>query len=184
MKRMKSVAGFGGESSWRRVQSAIAHTLVYVLAVGLVVRVTTWFGLFIGANQIITLILLVSWMLSGRHRRQEHLCARCVDEVPADAPTRAERQRPLLCFSHLANTVKGIAILGVLMAGPPLLSLMTGDVARLMTIPGDLWLFATIYTEWVHHRLRPWCPYCDPWDDDGDEEPSPDPTILNIKTGR
>jgi hypothetical protein len=49
-------------------------------------------------------------------------------------------------------------------------------------IPGDLWMFAVIYTEWLHHRLRPWCPYCRPWDEGGDQELAPDPTLFGTKT--
>lgn len=91
MNRMNLTAGHGGGSRSRRVQSAIAHALPYVLMAGVVVRVASWFGWLILANQITTVVFLVSWLLSGQHRLQDHLCAKYMDEAPADAPARAER---------------------------------------------------------------------------------------------
>ena len=179
-----AAAGYGGGSCWWRVQRAFAHALPYVLVAGIAVRVATWFGWFVGVNQIVTVILLLCWLLSGQHRFQEHLCVRCMDEVPADAPTRAERRRPLLWLSHLSMSPMGIAIMAVVVVGPALLGFIAGQVTRPLAIPGDLWLFAVIYVGWIHHRLRPWCPYCRPWDDEGDEEHSPDPNRFTTKTGR
>lgn len=83
----------------------------------------------------------------------------------------------------MSYSLKGVAITVVLVVGPALLAYIAGGAAPPLAIPGDLSLFAVIYTGWVHHRLRPWCPYCGRWEDDGHEEPSPDPNVLNTKTG-
>lgn len=94
-------------------------------------------------------------------------------DVPADAPTEAERRLPLLRLAHFGKTVAGTAVFAVVVVGPALLTALFdgAGTARLLYIPGDLWITAVIYSEWMHHRLRPWCPFCRPWDDEGDEEP-------------
>lgn len=179
---MKSAQHFGDHGGAPRIRSAIAHSLTYVLALALVSRVATWFGLFLDGAHFVSAALLVCWLVAGFHRDSEHLCERCLREVPIAAPARAERQRSLLRFAHVAKSVIGCAVLAVVSVGPPLLAvLMPVEVPRLLYIPGDLWLVAIIYAEWVHHRLRPWCPFCDPWDEEGDEEPAPDPTWSGTK---
>lgn len=182
---MKSGIGSHGDSEPSRAQTIAVHLLIYVLAFSLAIRIATWFGLLVWVNYAVAVVLLAFWVASAHHRSREHLCLRCMEEVPADAPMQAERRRPLLRFSHFANTAAGVAVLGILLVGPPLVAeLRSTEMNPLLAAPGDLWLFTVIYTEWVHHRLRPWCPYCDPWDDEGDPEPAPDPTLFNTRTGR
>lgn len=176
----RSAAGSSGGSRFTRVQSALAHALIYVLLTGIALRVLSWLGLLVEVNLAVAVVLLGCWLATGFHRRQQYLCARCMDEVPADAPTMAQRRQLVLRMAHLSGSFTGLAIMTVLLAVPTFLPLRD-DVTRLVAIPADLWLFAAIYSEWLHHRLRPWCPYCDRWDEDGDEEPSPDPITLDTK---
>lgn len=63
--------GYGGGSRWSRVQQAFAHALPSVLVAGVAVRAATWFGWFVAVNQIVTLVLLISWVRSPQHRLQE-----------------------------------------------------------------------------------------------------------------
>lgn len=108
-----------------------------------------------------------------------------MDEVPADAPVQAERRKRVLWFSHQLAT--GIGICGLLV--PAVAIAVIGGhfgspedhpVAR---IPLDVLVFTALYSTWLHHRLRPWCPYCRDWDEDGDTEPSPDPSEFKTRTG-
>ena len=174
---VRSTSPFGDYGGASEAQSVIAHSLIYVLAASLLFRVGAWFGVFTGVSLAFNATLVICWIVAFIHRRRDHLCARCMQEVPATAPTQAERRRPLLRFSHFATTVGGTAAFAAVVFVPTLLAdHFSGHVGRSLYIPGDLWITAVIYCEWVHHRLRPWCPYCRPWDDDGDEEPAPDPT--------
>lgn len=172
-----------GDESWAsRMQSALAHALIYLLAVAAFARILSWFGLLGWVDLLTATALVMCWAVSGFHRRRNQLCIRCMDDVPADAPARAERQRFPLWFVHFNSTVQGLTATAMLVLGARLPHAITGDATlRLLQIPGDLWMFAIIYSEWLHHRLRPWCPYCRPWDEGGDEEPAPDPTSLGTK---
>lgn len=180
-----ATAHFGDGSRASRAQSAMAHALIYVLAVAALARIASWFGL-LGWVDIATAVVLVAcWAVSVFHRRRDHLCARCMDDIPADAPTQAEGRRFPLWFVHFNSTLRGMTITMLLVVGARLPHSIAGDPGlRLVQIPGDLWMFAIIYSEWLHHRLRPWCPYCRPWDDGGDEEHAPDPTLFGTKAGR
>lgn len=106
--------------------------------------------------------------------------------VPADAPVRAQRRKKLFWFFHLTTTgiglgglfapVIGLAIVGSVFESPA--------IQQVTRVPLDILMFATIYTGWLHHQLRPWCPYCRDWDEDGNPEPAPDPSEFTTKIGR
>jgi len=175
-------AHFGDESRMSRMQSAMAHALIYVLAVAVPIRVASWLGLLTGINIFVSIALLACWSTALFHQRKEHLCARCMDEVPVDAAALAHRRRRTLRFVHFAATLVGILTMIVLIGSPAIFGAVAdGTIPRGYFIPGDAWTFALIYSVWQHHRLRPWCPYCRPWDEGGDEEPAPDPTLLGTK---
>ncbi|WP_285029790.1 hypothetical protein [Mycolicibacterium sp. lyk4-40-TYG-92] len=176
-------AHFGDESRSSRLQTAMAHSLIYVLAAAALVRALSWFGMLTVVNAFVAAVLLTCWLVSGIHRRKDHLCFRCMNEVPADAPTRAERRKRSLRFAHFTSSLRGLPVTIMIVGGPVALGLAVyGTTPTVYLIPGDLWMFAVIYTEWLHHRLRPWCPYCRPWDEGGDAEPAPDPTLFGTKT--
>jgi hypothetical protein len=176
-------AHFGDESRASQIQSAMAHSLIYVLAAAVLVRAASWFGVLTVVNAFVAAVLLTCWLVSGFHRRKDHLCFRCMSEVPADAPTRAERRRRWLRFAHFTGSLGGLSITIMIVGGPAAVGIaMYGATPTRYFIPGDLWMFAVIYTEWLHHRLRPWCPYCRPWDEGGNEEPALDPTLFGSKT--
>lgn len=176
-------AHFGDESRASRMQSLLAHALIYVLAVAVPIRVAAWFGLLTGVNTFVAIALLTCWGTALFHRHRDHLCTRCMEEVPVDAPSRAQRRRRSLRFFHFATTLLATLVMVVILASPAIFDVTSdGSVSRAYFIPGDIWTFALIYSAWQHHRLRPWCPYCRPWDEGGDEEPAPDPTLFGTKT--
>lgn len=181
---MTSSAPFSDRSLALRVLSALAHALIYVLVIAAVTRVASWFHLLVGVNQAATFALVICWMAAIVHRVLGTLCVQCMKDVPADAPVRAERYKRLLRFAHFSTTRLGIlTAMGIYLA-----PLVVGIIhplnasTELLYLPTDVWFFAVIYTEWQHHRLRPWCPYCRRWDDGGDHEPAPDPTASNTTT--
>ena len=176
-------AHFGDESRMSRTQSAMAHALMYVLAVAIPIRIASWFGLLTSVNIFASIALLVCWGMALFHRHKDHLCVRCMNEVPLDAPELAQRSRRSLRFFHFATTLLGTLTMVVSISTPAIFDVMTdGTLPRGYFVPGDAWTFLLIYAAWQHHRLRPWCPYCRPWDEGGDEEPAPDPTLLGTKT--
>lgn len=174
----------GGPSGSSKL-SLVAHSLVYVLCAAALARVASWFGWLEGVNEVLTWMLVVTVGASIWHRLRSGLCLRCLAEVPDDAPVRAERQRRLLRLAHFNGGWKGVVActITLLILGRVVVELLlNGDHLNLSTAPADILVFVLIYAEWLHHRLRPWCPYCRDWDDDGDPEPSPDPTTFGTKT--
>lgn len=168
------------DSGGPRPITALTHALPWVLVVAIPLRVVSWFGLLSWLDLAAAVVLLVCMAATIQHQRAAQLCLRCIEEVPIDAPVRAERRRALLWFTHFMASGVGIAaylaVFGVAAAGVPL----GVSVAK---VPLDLMMFATLYCTWVHHRLRPWCPYCRDWDGDGEPEPSPDPSESGTRTG-
>lgn len=118
------------------------------------------------------------------HDQSAALCIRCIKEVPADAPVRAQRRMLVLWFHHFtARPVVAVLALSLLFFGPNLLMLALHlHVSALTAVPGILWGFFCASAAWQHRQLRPWCSYCRGWDDGGDHEPSPDPVTSGTKT--
>ena len=162
--------------------TCLAHALGYVLPVAFAIRAASWFGMLPLAHLVGFAMVATCWYADVVHRRTNRLCKRCVDEVPADAPVRAERRWLILKFAHFTGTVAGLIwTLGVCV--PPLLAMimLPRTEVPLLLVATDVWVFAMIYSHWVHDRLRPWCPHCRRWDDDGDHEPSPDPALYDAR---
>lgn len=168
------------ESGGSRAVTVLTHALPWVLGVAIPLRVAAWFGLLTWLDLAAATVLLVCMVATLRHQRAAQLCLRCMEEVHVDAPVRAERRRALLWFTHFMASGVGIAAylatFGVAAVG-------TAFGVPLAKVPLDLMMFATLYSTWVHHRLRPWCPYCRNWDEDGEPEPAPDPSEFGTRTG-
>lgn len=173
----------------RRLAKA-AHALPYVLVFYLAVAAAEWVGLFSVAGSWYGLALIAPFYAllaaSGFHQALARLCVRCMAEVPADAPVRAVRQRGLLRLAHTRGWLLFLVILGWF-AVAAVIRWAAGwslEDSSWLRAPADLFAFAWLWSEWVHHRYRPWCPYCRRWDDDGGpREPSPDPDRGGVKTG-
>jgi hypothetical protein len=124
------------------------------------------------------------------HQKFARICLKCMQDVPADAPVRAQapRKKASLWFFHWNEKLYGllplVIIVGYSFAFAFILNRLgaaPGEFSWLVA-PLDLFVLAFIWSIWVHHRYRPWCPYCKPWDDDGGvREPSPDPTGTGTK---
>lgn len=133
--------------------------------------------------------MFLCWFVAGLHVHLARLCVRCMREVPADAPVRAERFRWALRFHHEAFRLRALLVwLLILLAlallrqhlyTPEELAAGAGEWADLVI---DVYLLAAGSALWFHHRHRPWCPYCPRWDDGDDEReeiPTPDPAGAN-----
>ncbi|NMO04185.1 hypothetical protein HH308_23490 [Gordonia sp. TBRC 11910] len=160
----------------RGVASAIwsfaAHAVPIALCVAIPFRVAYWFGLLTAVGTAAQVVVFLCWVAYVAHERLAPLCVRCIDAVPADAPTQARRRRRTLRLFHFTVSPPGIVTFAVLLVG--MWTLSAFHPSNWLSAPTDVWMFATVWSGWVHHRLRPWCPYCD-WEDGGYVEESPDP---------
>lgn len=174
------------ESGGWRVMTVMTHALPWVLGVAVVLRIAAWFGVSTWLDVGAGAALLACTITTIVHRRSSHLCVRCMDEFPADAPVRAEQRKTVLWFCHAVTSGIGPAVSIGPAVALPVLAIVFGDptLQRLARIPLDLLVFSVAYASWLHHRLQPWCPYCRGWDEGGDPEPSPDPTKFGTRTGR
>jgi hypothetical protein len=176
-----------GDKLTARITTRLAHAMIYLIPVAIASRViyyvfrsTTWVAfldLFLG------LLLLVCYLVSIQHQVTARLCIRCMEEVPVDASERAQRQHLWLRIQHMSGKTM-LIILAVLLAPPWLASAFLDLSERGQSLLGlglDVWTFSLMYSMWLHHRLRPWCPYCRRWDDDGDAEWVPDPVPAEGK---
>lgn len=179
---MTSVGQSGGQPGDSRLQSAMVHSLIYVLMVAIVMRILSWFGYFVVANYLVTMVLLACWVATRLHWTRDRLCLKCIEAVSANAPVQAERQWRVLWVSHFVGTGAGVVTTVVVLSFAPITALITdSDLVRYVGIPGDLWVCLVIYAEWLHHRLMPWCPYCGDSGEGGEAEPSPDPEFEITK---
>lgn len=171
-----------------RTTTRIAHLLRYILPVALAVRIATYFFYDDRWAQRVdaafSVAFLVVIVLFFYHQSAPRLCVKCMEEVPPDAAERAERRRFFLWFHHAVETYRWRSI--VIYLGLVAIYFL-GDrygsyLVRVLTnIPIDAVFFSLVYSGWVHHRLRPWCPYCRRWDDDGPAERIPDPDPADAK---
>jgi hypothetical protein len=180
---------------WGRLLNSAAHWMIYLLPVGLIANIgndiliwsmpktgwsAAWFavaGIAMVMSYANTLLIVVYLL----HNSLTRICVRCMTEVPADAPVRAQKRKRILRTAHFLGTGPALALLAVLLVadfvGP------WTPAGKLADIPIALWVAAAWSTDWVHHRLRPWCPYCPRWDGGGGiQEPSPDPVDHNQLT--
>lgn len=162
------------ESRFSRLLTTLAHLMLYALAAVAAARVATYFD-YTGTLVELTILFGNAVLLIGlMHNDFRRLCVQCMREVPADAGRRAERQQWLLWLRHWVSTTPRVLLVVVMISVPVFLVHSVG-LPRVVSLPVDALWAAFMYSVWLHHRLRPWCPYCRDWDQDGAPEPSPDP---------
>ncbi|MFC9432725.1 hypothetical protein [Nocardia sp. NPDC057030] len=162
------------EKLWGRALNASAHFMLWAIAVVALCGIPAYFGIFYGPLQLISNLALVFVVIGAMHNMYTRLCVRCMREVPADASSRAERQWWILLFNHGTSTVRGLLGWFALL-GATYWFVHRLDFPPVAQLPADVATFLYLYSCWLHHRLRPWCPYCPDWGGGGVAEPSPDP---------
>ncbi|WP_280413170.1 hypothetical protein [Nocardia asiatica] len=158
-----------------RFLTAAAHLSLWALAVMVTVRVFGYLGVHHWLIDIGDLTATASILIALMHTTITRLCVRCMEEVPGDAAARAQRQSWLLRIAHSLDSFTRVMVwVALLVATATLATLL--DLPRVVHAPLDAFFALYLYSTWLHHKLRPWCPYCRRWDDgDGIHEPSPDP---------
>lgn len=166
--------------------AAASHAQFYAMFVAAVFQVPIWLGLHSGLLNVLATTVAAAWgvtlVADFLHQQSTALCLRCINDVPVDAPVRAERRKWALRFHHFTAERTG-QVTGMLIIFVPNLLVLAMHPAPTMlgAAPGLLWSLSAIISSSQHRRLRPWCPYCR-WDEDGDHEPSPDPVTFGTKT--
>lgn len=165
------------ETRLGRFLTTAAHWSLWGIAIIATVRILGYLGVHHWLISASDLIALVPILFAMFHTTYTRLCVRCMEEVPADASVRAQRQRWLLWVTHSLESPRKVAVwIGVVMT----ISVLTATfhLPRIVDAPIDAYWLAYLYSMWLHHKLRPWCPYCRRWDDGGFiHEPSPDPVV-------
>lgn len=118
----------------------------------------------------------VAWILSSVLDQGYHdarLCERCIAATPLDPQAAVTRWRPALRWRH-----SKFMLLAMLWA---IVIFFTNTIQDgvswwrfLLTAAAIGALCSSTFSEWVHRRLYPWCPFCH-WGDGGDPEASPEP---------
>lgn len=175
------------DSWWGRLLQRAPHWMIYVLPFGITAQLVNSVLLWctsktvrgpalegVSAALIVlsmgTSVLICTYFM---HNSLTRICVQCMIDVPADAPRRAQKRQRMLWLRHFAGTRRGLTMAAALflieLAGP------ATPIGSLGGIPVTVWAAVLWVTDWVHHRLRPWCRYCRNWGDGGMREPSPDP---------
>jgi hypothetical protein len=150
-----------------------AHLLLPVAAIVFSLRVVSvvapgllgWVDSAAGvASTFVYLVAVCHYLFGG-------LCVRCMRDVPADASRQAARWRRLLWTWHHLLAL-GIAWLVLAVAAFGAGAWFDAAWAHLGP---DVMMLVAVGAVWTHHRLRPWCPCCRDWDEEGPVEPSPRP---------
>lgn len=178
------------ESPRTTVLARVAHYLPAVIVVAATARAAEWFvRLPEAVFTVATGLTLGGYIVALLHQGFARICLRCMQEVPADAPVRAQRRRWLLRYFHLSTSWKwAVVILALGAAVVPLRGWVypqhaPGDgLGGWLVAPVDVAVIASMVSVLVHHRLSPWCPYCPRWDDGGHHEPSPTPDPAGVKS--
>ncbi|WP_051407435.1 hypothetical protein [Nocardia sp. CNY236] len=169
------------DSAISRISTATAHWMPHSIVIMIAVRGLPHVGLEHWSIHVGGTLAFLACIVGFMHNQRAQLCVRCMSEVPTDPGTRAERWRLLLWINHQIRGIKRILILLAIMTGTLLVATASG-FPRLVYSLTDLLTGLYMYSVWLHHRLRPWCPYCRDWDDDDViSEPSPDPVAENLR---
>jgi hypothetical protein len=137
-----------------------------------------WFGVIVGMVAALTLIMF------SVHSELSRMCIRCMEDVPHDAPVRAQKKLHWLKFRHYSTGWKPylgfLAIILGISALKNFLGFENGEGLWLF-FPVDVIIMSFYWSYWIHHRYRSWCPYCKRWDDGHENVEIPDPTTSGVK---
>ena len=173
--------GYSDETPRAKWLNRLAHLFPWGTLAILVAYALSWGGLLQRGTwtSLLILTLIVPLLFIGNtHVILARICLRCMQAVPEDAPVRAATRRKR--FWLRLNHIHLWWIIAVVVAWQAI-QIVTTRVAGWDTTPGwmympaDLLLVAVLWSNWQHHRYRPWCPWCRDWGSGGHPEHVPDP---------
>ena len=169
---------FGSDESPRgQTINKIAHLYPLTVVLWSVFIALTWFEIVNGWWTLLTFLFIVPIIIAQWHMVIARICLRCMQNVPEDAPVRSQtpRNRKLMWLFH---STLGFRFLGMILLGAAVVSAIryfigsgAGETTWL-NAPMDIFIVCVIWSQWKHHRYRPWCPYCK-WGDGGSHEAVP-----------
>lgn len=158
-----------------------AHWMLYAVAARAILLIPNYFNIghwILTVGRALTMTLVIVGLL---HNHLTHLCARCMEEVPLDASDTAEKQWWVLRTNHLLDSWRRVLTYMAVTSGLDVVVIGL-HLPHLAYLPADAFFVTYLYSIWLHHRLRPWCPYCRRWDSSGGiDEPSPAPVGKAIR---
>ncbi|WP_216916183.1 hypothetical protein [Nocardia noduli] len=169
---------FNHESSLLgRFLTTTAHFMLYAVGAATLARIPFYLGIDHWTVRLAQFVAALLMLIGGLHIIHTRMCARCIADVPIDASARAEKERRVLRLNHALATKRGVGTyLGLIVAA--VLANEVFGLPRVVYLPVDAAVVALTYSAWLHHRVRPWCPHCRPWDNgEGIRESSPDPVV-------
>lgn len=181
-----------------RIERYIAHRASgALLSTGLTVVALDVAELILPSNPVADVIhALVYFAFLGitalnfahRLRVRHKICTGCSEDIPDDVNATIARYDRHLRFVHAQDNVAWmLTLLAVGVTGAILMFLnyRTDNVwldttTQIAVSIAFLWIVLDGRANHIHRKLRPWCPYCrDDWPDEGEPEPSPDPSGHN-----
>lgn len=165
-----------------KLSTRLAHSIIWLLPITMVTSIAFWLGpdwtwLRI-SNNTAWIFMMFAYLSAILHQDAPRLCVKCMQEVPIDAAQKAQGlQRFFLLLMHLSRKTAFTLLVALLVFihVPPFLWDENNYVQILIIVIPNLYISCLIYGMWLHHRLRPWCPYCRRWGDGGEAELIPDP---------
>jgi len=178
------------EMPYSNAMTRLAHLFPTIMVIYGTFMVLEWVELFDLRNHsfVVQTLALVPFvvviLISWAHLALNPMCLKCMRSVPVDAPAQAQRQVYLLWISHY--------MIGWLFLGAMVGLAVVNSIVRVIIFgtiyepswtraPLDIFIMGVLWSEWVHHKLRPWCPYCKDWDEGGEHEVVPDPLPTGTK---
>ena len=168
-----------------------AHLFPYAIVTAFLFTIYGYFGSpgIPPLAGLITEYISVALCLIGLlHMGFSRLCIRCIRSMPLNMKELAQKRDFWLKSLHLVIGFRsaiywliGYGILVLMVRAALIGHYPAWDSRDYAWIGAGIPVFTTWvgWSIWQHHRLRPECPYCRPWDEGGAREPSPDPQIKS-----
>lgn len=174
----------GSSDRWTaKVSTTLAHWLLWLIPVSILAELIYHFLHVWFIVTILWVLILIVFLVAVIHQKTARLCIKCMQEIPIDADQKAQGwQRRFLRIEHFTLRETFILVVAInVWAGGRNYFLHTDLSLAIASIPLMIVWGSMIYGVWLHHRVRPWCPYCRRWDNGGDSEWVPDPDPAESK---
>lgn len=165
----------------------IAHVIPPLLALAIAARLFSWIAhdIFWWSTLLsfaLTMGACVGYFSMLWHQELGGLCIRCMSEVPENGSELAEKKMWWLWLHHLRGW-RYFALFGACVAWSFVnyidpYSLVLRVIAD---TPVSVFFFGLIWSLYVHHHLKLWCPWCRDDEGWGMVEEVPDPVNSNTK---
>lgn len=164
----------------------LTHAMPALCVINLATSVPTWLG-WSAFREVVSGVgvgAFFAMLAALTHVSRARLCVACTKQTPLDPQAAIERHSWALFITHLAARrplYTWLWMVGIMALGITAVHVLG---VSLFYAPWDIAFTLLCYSEWRHHYLQPWCPYCrGGWEDGGEPEvvPEPDPAREAIR---